>query len=98
MASESLKKSRDFFLVHFIKYVLCVLDYICLRTTQVDGSSTRQQGGVGLGLAICENLVLLFGGKIWCTSVEGKGSIFYFTVHLERPSAKCIFVFYIIFI
>jgi PAS domain S-box-containing protein len=34
--------------------------------------------GTGLGLSICKNLVVQQGGKIGATSVEGKGSIFFF--------------------
>ena len=32
--------------------------------TQVDASSARHYGGIGLGLAICERLVNAMGGKI----------------------------------
>jgi signal transduction histidine kinase len=36
--------------------------------------------GSGLGLSICKGLVELMQGKIWFTSIEEKGSIFYFTL------------------
>jgi nitrogen-specific signal transduction histidine kinase/DNA-binding response OmpR family regulator len=43
---------------------------------------TKKQKGTGLGLAISKKLVGLMGGKIGATSVDGKGSRFWFTVDL----------------
>jgi len=50
--------------------------------TQGDGSTTRQYGGTGLGLTICQQLVELMGGRIWVESEPQRGSAFHFVVTL----------------
>ncbi|MBI2091873.1 MAG: HAMP domain-containing protein [Deltaproteobacteria bacterium] len=53
---------------------------------QVDGGLTREQSGVGLGLAIAKRLIEMMGGKIWIESALGKGSTFYFTLNLIQTA------------
>lgn len=50
---------------------------------QADGSTTRIYGGTGLGLTICDKIVSLMGSKLELTSIEGKGSTFYFVADFD---------------
>ena len=48
--------------------------------SQVDSSTTREYGGTGLGLIICEKLIQLMHGSINVESEQGKGTRFYFDI------------------
>jgi signal transduction histidine kinase len=55
------------------------------RFYQVDGSATRQFGGMGIGLALCQAIVAAHGGRIWVESAgEGQGSTFYIALPLDK--------------
>ena len=57
------------------------LEKIFERFYQVDSSSTRAAGGMGMGLPIARELIELHGGKLWAESEGiGKGSRFIFTL------------------
>ena len=50
---------------------------------QVDGSTSREYGGTGLGLRISEEMAALLGGMVSVESVDGEGSVFTLTLPLN---------------
>jgi CheY-like chemotaxis protein/two-component sensor histidine kinase len=62
------------------------LPHVFDRFRQADASTTRQQGGLGLGLAIVRNLVEMHGGTVEAHS-EGVGKGATFTVALPLAPA-----------
>ncbi len=57
------------------------------RFVQVDSSSTREVGGIGLGLAICRELAQRMGGDLTLTSALGFGARFDFVAPLPAVVA-----------
>lgn len=60
--------------------------YLFKRFSQIDGSSTRQHGGTGLGLVISRQLAQLHGGDMAAKGVPGKGATFTFYIKTTLPS------------
>ncbi|MDQ8204602.1 response regulator [Pelagicoccus sp. SDUM812003] len=51
--------------------------------SQIDGSWTREYGGMGLGLAISQKIVNAMNGTIECESKEGMGSRFHVLIPVQ---------------
>ena len=58
------------------------------KFSQADSSTTRRYGGSGLGLAISQHLVRHMGGEIEVKSEPGRGSVFSFSIELQRAAAE----------
>jgi signal transduction histidine kinase/ActR/RegA family two-component response regulator len=54
------------------------------RFSQIDDSTKRAAGGVGLGLALCQGLVAKMGGEMSASSQPGQGSTF--TLRIPCPA------------
>ena len=58
------------------------------RFYQSDGSATRTQGGLGLGLSVVSQLLRQLGGRIEVKSHPGKGSTFEVWLPARHPVAR----------
>ncbi len=65
------------------------IKHVFERFYQADGSVTRRFGGMGVGLALCQEIVEAHGGRIWVESVgQGQGSTFWFALQLDTSQEK----------
>ena len=60
-----------------------MLKNIFTRFRQIETLSNKKYTGSGLSLSIAKNIVEWLGGKIYCESVPGQGSTFYFILPLN---------------
>ncbi len=54
------------------------------KFVQLDSTLVRRVGGTGLGLYISRNFVEAMGGQIWAESKLGEGSVFKFTLPIQK--------------
>ncbi len=55
---------------------------------QIDSDMNRQYEGTGLGLALVKQFVDMHEGRVWFTSVQGKGSSFIFELPVNGPDGS----------
>ncbi len=55
---------------------------------QLDGSTTRKVGGMGIGLALAHDLAERMGGRLLASSEPGRGSTFTLLLRASRPTGN----------
>lgn len=60
------------------------------RFIQADIADKMARQGAGLGLSISKAYVEMLGGCIWVESIEGKGSVFYFTLPYQSEKEEVV--------
>jgi PAS domain S-box-containing protein len=66
------------------------IPHIFERFRQLDSSSTREQGGTGVGLYLCAQLMRIHSGRIWVNSAWGKGSTFSVAIPKRASTTKVV--------
>jgi PAS domain S-box-containing protein len=64
------------------------LEHIFERFFRVESEITLRTRGIGLGLALCQEIVKAHGGLIWAESVPGEGSSFTFSLPLAPETGS----------
>lgn len=64
------------------------LSLIFRRFYRADNSLTRERNGLGLGLALCREIVTCHQGMLWVESVPGEGSTFSLVFPAQRVQAE----------
>jgi signal transduction histidine kinase len=71
-----------------------LLDKVFERFVRGEGSNDRPDRGIGLGLAIVQQLIELHHGQVWVSSTLGEGSMFSFTLPyaptVEEPDQEAV--------
>lgn len=60
-------------------------DHVFEKFYRTDEAKQQTKKGLGLGLAICRDLVAAHGGRIWVEDAPGGGARFVFTLPLAEP-------------
>jgi signal transduction histidine kinase/CheY-like chemotaxis protein len=64
------------------------LEKVFSRFYQVENYITKTKRGTGLGLSITKALVEMLGGRIWCESQDGNGTVFYFEINYLKSDKE----------
>jgi signal transduction histidine kinase len=67
-----------------------IKDKIFEVNTSKSRNGTNNEHGTGLGLILCKDFVERHGGRIAVESAEYKGTRFYFTIPIKKPSEKTV--------
>lgn len=59
------------------------INKLFLIEESISSNGTNNEQGTGLGLILCKEFVEMHNGKIWASSVQGKGSEFRFTLPMR---------------
>ena len=65
-----------------------IMDKLFTPQVKALSKAVEENKGAGIGLLLVKGFLEKNNGKIWVESEEGKGSTFYFTLPLNKPSDK----------